>query len=119
MNKRKHHNTLTIQKRIQILDWLRAHPDDLPNMTSTEIVKAVSEFINHSCSLNQIRQTARAGNMRWQIKRSMPSGKTGSAGRMDKLEARILELERWCLETADNLGSPPPFVNPLPTDEEL
>ena len=105
-NKRKPPTNLSMQKRIQILDWLRAHPDDLPNMGGQEIISAVSESINHPCTLNQIRQIAKAANMRWKIKKTMPTGKTGSAGRMDKLEARIANIEQ-------QLGIS------LPTDDEL
>ncbi len=90
---RKHTNSLNMQKRIQILDWLRAHPDDLPNMTGDEIVTAVSESINHSCTLAQVRDIAKAANMRWQIKKTW-SKKSGSAGRMDRLEARIANIEK-------------------------
>ena len=118
MSKRKPPTVLTMQKRIQLLDWLRAHPNDLPNMSGNEIVKAVSDSINHPCSLNQIRQTAKAANMQWKIKKTMPSGKTGTGGRMDRLEARIKELEMWCIATADGLGvQPPEKPIPLPSDE--
>ena len=106
MSKRKPPTMLTMQKRIQLLDWLRAHPDDLPNMTGPEVVKAVTDSINHPCTLHQIRETAKAANMRWQIKKSMPKGKTGVAGRMDRLEARIANIEQ-------QLGIS------LPTDDEL
>ena len=120
MNKRKHPNTLNMQKRIQILDWLRAHSNDILNMTGPEIVKAVTDSINHSCTLHQIRETAKAANMRWQIKKSMPKGKTGASGRMDRLEARIKELEMWCIATANGLGiQPPENLIPLPSDDEL
>ncbi len=119
MNKRKSPTTLTMQKRIQLLDWLRAHPDDIPNMTGPEIIAAVSASINHSCSLNQIRQTAKAANMQWKIKKTMPSGKTGIGGRMDRLEARIKELEMWCTKTANGLGIQPPELIPLPGDDDI
>ena len=120
MSKRKPPTILNMQKRIQILDWLRAHPDDILNMTGPEIIKAVSESINHSCNLNQIRQIAKAGNLRWQIKKSMPSGKTGTGGRMDKLEARIKTLETWCYNTAVELGVKlPETPSDLPGDDEL
>lgn len=103
---RKHTNSLDMQKRFQILDWLRAHPDDLPNMTGDEIVAAVSESINHPCTLAQVRDIAKAANMRWAVKRKQPSGKTGSGGRMDRLEARIANIEA-------QLGIT------LPSDDEL
>ncbi len=112
-------NALTIKERIQMLDWIRAHKHEIPQMSGKQILKLVVKAIGHPCSLEQIRKTARADGVEWKT-RNTQINRAAIKSRMEVLEARVIELEAWCIATANGLGvKPPNGITKLPSDEEL
>ena len=86
-------NSLNAAKQIQIVDWLRQHNDDLPNMTSDEITAAIAEQINNPVTLAQVRNLAKAANLRWAIKIERQRNPNSQAGKIGQLEDRVAQLE--------------------------
>lgn len=108
-----HTNSLNMEQRIKLSDWLRAERGIIPNHTVAELVEKAKAHLGRSCSAQQLRDIAKASGVNWnpKVERAV-----ANPSRMTILERRVTALEAWCETIAAQLGVAKPE---LPSDEDL